>query len=107
MMGALRWSTFLALRLLGRGLHRSSRMMSFLAAGVLDRTSLRRSIEGDWEHFFANEHEVQVGLWPWERDFFGRFLEPGSSLLVVGAGSGRTANWAGVQAMCPQRATER
>ena len=89
MMGALRWRTFLALQLLGWGLYRCSRVMSFLAAGVLDQATLRRSIEGDWANFFAEEHEVRVGLWPWEREFYGRFLEPGSSVLVVGAGSGR------------------
>jgi SAM-dependent methyltransferase len=89
MMGALRWRTFLALRLLGWELYRCSRVMGFLAAGVLDHATLRRSIERDWANFFADEHEVLVGLWPWEREFYGRFLEPGSSLLLIGAGSGR------------------
>jgi SAM-dependent methyltransferase len=63
--------------------------MSFLAIGVLDQASLRRSIEGDWANFFAEENQVRLGLWPWEREFYGRFLNPGSSVLVVGAGSGR------------------
>jgi SAM-dependent methyltransferase len=89
MMGALRWRVFLVLRLLGRGLYKSSRLLSFLAAGVLNQACLRRIIESEFDDFFANDHEVRLGLWRWERDFFGRFLEPGSSLLVVGAGSGR------------------
>jgi hypothetical protein len=84
MMGALRWGTFLALQLLGWGLYRCSRVISFLATGVLDQATLRRSIEGDWANFFAEEHEVRVGLWPWEREFYGRFLNPGSSLLLIG-----------------------
>jgi SAM-dependent methyltransferase len=89
MMGALRGRTFLALRLLGWGLYRSARVISFLAAGLLDQATLRRSIELDWENFFADERQVRVGLWPWERDFYHRYLTPGSSVLVVGAGSGR------------------
>jgi 2-polyprenyl-3-methyl-5-hydroxy-6-metoxy-1,4-benzoquinol methylase len=89
MMGALRWRTFLALQFLGWGLYRCSRVISFLAAGVLDQATLRRSMEDDWANFFAEEHEVRVGLWPWEREFYGRFLNPGSSLLLIGAGSGR------------------
>src|SRR5262245_19796357 len=89
MTGALRWRTFLALQLLGSGLYKCSRVTSFLATGVLDQASLRRSIEGDWANFFSEEYEVRVGLWPWEREFYGRYLKPGSSLLVVGAGSGR------------------
>jgi hypothetical protein len=48
--------------------------MSYLAAGVLDQASLRRSIEADWAEFFAGEDE---------------FLKAGSSLLVIGVGSGR------------------
>lgn len=89
MMGTLRWRLFLALRLVARGLYRSTRLVGFLAAGVLDQASLRRSIESEWADFFANEREVRRGLWPWEQEFFARFLESGSSLLVVGAGSGR------------------
>jgi SAM-dependent methyltransferase len=89
MTGALRWRTFLALQFLGWGLYKCSRVMSFLAAGVLDQASLRRSIEGDWANFFAEEHEVRVGLWPWEQEFYGRYLNPGSSVLLIGAGSGR------------------
>jgi SAM-dependent methyltransferase len=89
MMGALRWSTFLALQFLGWGLYRSTRLISILAAGLLDQATLRRSIEQDWKSFFADERQVRVGLWPFERDFYGRYLTPGSSVLVVGAGSGR------------------
>jgi Methyltransferase domain len=88
-MSALRWRTFLALRLLGRRLYRSTRLMSYLAAGVLDQASLRRSIEADWAEFFAGEDDVRKGLWQFERDFYGRFLKAGSSLLVIGVGSGR------------------
>jgi SAM-dependent methyltransferase len=89
MMGVLRRGAFLALQLLAWGLYRCSRVMSFLAVGVVDLASLRKSIEDDWASFFAEEHKVREGLWDWEREFFGRYLNPGSSVLVVGAGSGR------------------
>lgn len=85
LIGELRWRTFLALQLLGLGLYKCSSVMSLLAAGVLDQASLRRSIEGSW----ANFDTEQRGLWAWEREFYDRFLEPGSLLLLVGAGTGR------------------
>jgi SAM-dependent methyltransferase len=89
MMDGLRWRTFLALQLLAWGLHKSMRVTSHLAAGVLNQATLRRSIEDDWDRNPVNERDAVWGLSPWEQNFYGRFLEPGSSLLFVGAGSGR------------------
>ena len=70
-------------------MERSSRALMHLAAGVLRRPELAWAIGRRWQDFGVRESHVVSGFSSWERDFYGAFLKPGDSVLVVGSGTGR------------------
>jgi SAM-dependent methyltransferase len=76
---------------LARALDRGVTVTTFAAAGLLRLDTLGHHMSENWRHFGVTQAEADVaaGLFPWERSFYGRFLEPGDRVLVVGCGSGR------------------
>lgn len=76
---------------LARTLDRGVTVSTFLAAGLLRLDALGRHMAENWRHFGATQAgpDVAVGLFDWERQFYGPFLAAGDRVLVVGCGSGR------------------
>jgi SAM-dependent methyltransferase len=76
---------------LTRTLDRAITVSTFVAAGLLRLDALGRHMGENWQHFGVTQAEpdVAAGLFPWEKDFYGRFVRTGERVLVVGCGSGR------------------
>lgn len=69
--------------------HVAGRGFLQMGAGVLDTDDLGGVIGERWKAFGLGESYVDAGFFPWEGDFYGRFLEASDSILVVGCGTGR------------------
>ena len=78
--------TFFAM---GRFSARVSIVFTYLGAGTLRLAELKDGIRRSWEGFYGRDEDVASGLMEWERDLVDRFVPQGSTVLVVGAGSGR------------------
>ena len=79
-------------RALFSGSHLSARLSragNYLAVGTLRLSEMKDAIRESWEGFYARDEDVASGLMDWERDLVDRFVPPGATVLVVGAGSGR------------------
>jgi SAM-dependent methyltransferase len=61
----------------------------YLAAGTLDRQTLREGITRTWGEFSRSEAEILSGLLSWEKPWFERVLKPTDHILLVGCGTGR------------------
>jgi len=80
---AVRALAFLLLRI-SRQFDRAGRG---LAIASLTRAEIDDLSVSEWEAF-GRDHPVEQPL-TWEADFFARWIRPGDSILVVGAGGGR------------------
>ena len=61
-----------------------------MAAGLLDRATLREAIIEEWRQFgIAQNAGDDVALFPWEETLYSRFIEPADRVLLIGCGTGR------------------
>jgi SAM-dependent methyltransferase len=68
---------------------RASVLLNYIAISTLSLAELKNGIRLSWEGFHNREEDVASGLMDWERNLVERFVPPGATVLVVGAGSGR------------------
>lgn len=67
----------------------ASILFGYIAASTLTLAEMKDGIRRSWENYCSRDEEISGGLMDWEKDLVGRFIRPGASVLVVGAGSGR------------------
>lgn len=72
-----------------RALQLGSTLLHSCAAATLTFAELRNDIHDRWQTFYDTHEDVLRGLKPWESELADRLAPPGSSVLIVGCGSGR------------------
>ncbi len=89
-MSAVRRALFVALYGARNALERAARLPHHAAVGLLRRADLDRGRDTVWRLFAELQAaDAAFTLMAWEEDFYGRFLERGAHVLVVGCGTGR------------------
>jgi SAM-dependent methyltransferase len=66
-----------------------SRQFNYLAASTMRLADIKEGIQKSWEEFNSQASDIGAGLMPWEESLIGPFVNPGTRVLIVGAGSGR------------------
>ena len=88
-MGPLRSTIARLLFLTGRMADRFSRATVYLSAGTRRLAEMQADAITSWDAFYQTHSSTDGTLLPWEEEFVRRFVPPGTSVLIVGCGSGR------------------
>jgi len=87
--GSLRAPLYRALLASAQGLYKAGNGCLFIAAGLLRRDELQAASVDQYRRFNVSAIDVDAGLSPAERHFYGRFVRPQSRVLLAGCGTGR------------------
>jgi SAM-dependent methyltransferase len=88
-MKGLRRAVLFVFYRLGRAAERFGRLTDYVAIGARQISDMQRDTHQVWQAFYLNYPTHDSRLMAWEDEFVTRFVKPGSSILVIGCGSGR------------------